>query len=150
VEKFNVQETWHIGAYLMINMDVLNALYKSTSEQLIRILEPTPQTIRPVVTQSAADSGFIVRYFIRQVNDKTFVVEVDKNQYERFRENPRFIGVEVKWKIIGKLETTKLPNGINLFGVKDQNRITVADADLTFGGLRNYITDYGEFWLREN
>jgi hypothetical protein len=134
----------------MINTDLLNKLYKSNSEQLSRILDTQPQTVRPIITQSDADNGFIIRYFIRQVNDKTFVVEVNKSQYDRFKENPRFVGVQVKWKIVGKLETTKLPNGINLFGTREQNKITVADADLTFGGLRNYITDYGEFWLREN
>jgi len=132
----------------MINQDLLNLL--SQKQEIEQILEPMPQTIRPTVTQSDADNGFIMRYFIRQVNDKTFVVEVNENQFYRLEDNPRFIGVEVKWKIVGKLETTKLPNGINLFGVKDENRITVADADLTFGGLRNYITNYGEFWLREN
>jgi hypothetical protein len=132
----------------MINQDLLNLF--SQRKQIEEILEPTPQVVQPTVTQSDLDNGFIMRYFIRQVNDKTFVVEVDKNQFYRLENNPRFIGVEIKWKIVGKLETTKLPNGINLFGVKDQNRITVADADLTFGGLRNYITNYGEFWLREN
>jgi hypothetical protein len=132
----------------MINQDLLNLL--SQKKEIEQILEPMPQTIRPTVTQSDADNGFIMRYFIRQVNDKTFVVEVNENQFYRLENNPRFIGVEVKWKIVGKLETIKLPNGINLFGVKDENRITVADADLTFGGLRNYITNYGEFWLREN
>lgn len=132
----------------MINQDLLNLL--SRKKQIESILEPMPQTIRPTITQSDADNGFVIRYFVRQSNDKTFVVEVDKNQYDRLKENPRFTGAQIKWKIIGKLETVALPNGINLFGVKDQNRITVADADLTFGGLRNYITDYGEFWLREN
>jgi len=132
----------------MINQDLLTLL--SQKKQIEQILEPMPQTVRPTITQSDADNGFIIRYFIRQVNDKTFVVEVNNSQYERFKDNPRFIGVEVKWKIVGKLETTKLPNGINLFGTREQNKITVADADLTFGGLRNYITDYGEFWLREN
>lgn len=131
----------------MINQNLLNKL--SNNKKIQQILEPMPQTIRPTITQSDADNGFVIRYFIRQVNDKTFVVEVNKNQYDRLKNNPRFIGAEIKWKIIGKLETVALPNGINLFGVKDQNRITVADTDLTFGGLRNYITDYGEFWLRE-
>jgi hypothetical protein len=131
----------------VINQDLLNLL--SRKKQIEPILEPMPQSVPPTVTQSDADNGFITRYFIRQVNDKTFVVEIDKRQYDRLRDNPRFVVAQVKWKIIGKLETKTLPSGINLFGVKDQNRIAVADVDLTFGGLRNYITDYGEFWLRE-
>jgi len=132
----------------MINQDLLSLF--SNRQELSNILEPMPQYVAPVITQQDADKGFINRYFIRQANDKTFVVEVDSSQYYRLKSNPRFVGGQVKWKIIGKLETIKLQTGINLYGVKDSNRIAVADADLTFGGLTTYITDYGEYWLREN
>lgn len=133
----------------MIDKELVNKLYKNQSEQLTNILESTPQQISPVITQSDSDAGYITRYFIRQANDKTFVTEIDKKQYERFKQNPRFAVVEIKWKIAGKLETIKYNTGVNLYGVKDQNRITVANADLTFGGLTNYISNYGEYWLRE-
>lgn len=131
----------------MIENDLLKLLNNST--QIQKILENVPQQIKPIVTQADADSGFMTRYFIRQTNDASFIVEVDKTQYTRFKQNPRFITTQLKWKIIGRLETLKLTTGVNLFGVKDINRITVADTDLTFGGLRNYITNYAEFWLRE-
>lgn len=131
----------------MIDTDLLNTL--SNAKTIQKILETTPQQVKPTITQTDADRGFVIRYFVRQTNDKTFIVEVDKNQYYKFKENPRFITVELEWKIIGKLETIKLQTGANLYGVKDVNRITVADADLTFGGLRDYISNYEEFWLRE-
>lgn len=131
----------------MIDQDLLKLF--NNSQEIEKILENAPQQIRQVVTQPDADSGFMIRYFVRQVNDPSFIVEVDKNQYSKFKENARFVVTELKWKIIGKLETIKLQNGVNLYGVKDTNRAAVADTDLTFGGLRNYITDYGEFWLRE-
>lgn len=131
----------------MIDGELLNTL--SNSKQIAKILETMPQQVSPVVTQADSDSGFLVRYFVRQTNDSSFIVEVDENQYSRFKDNPRFIATKIQWKIVGKLETIKLNTGANLYGVKDINRITVADADLTFGGLRNYITDYGEYWLRE-
>lgn len=134
----------------MIDKQLLDQLYKDTSERLTRILENTPQYIKPKVTQLDSDAKFITRYFVRQTNDKSFIVEVDKNQYIRFKENPRFIVTEVQWKIVGKLDTVKFKNGSNLYGVIDTNKIAVAEADLTFGGLRDYISDYGEFWLREN
>jgi hypothetical protein len=131
----------------MIEQDLLKLL--RNSQELTDILENNPEYSKPVVTQSDADRGFITRYFVRQTNDSMFIVEVDKNQYTQFKDNPRFITIELEWKIIGKLETVMLSNGANLYGVKDINRIAVADADLTFGGLRKYISDYGEFWLRE-
>ena len=131
----------------MIDQDLLKLF--NNPDEIAKILENVPQQVKPVVTQSDADSGFMIRYFVRQVNDASFIVEVDKNQYSKFKENARFVVTELKWKIVGKLETVKLQNGANLYGVKDLNKIAVADTDLTFGGLRNYITDYGEFWLRE-
>lgn len=131
----------------MIDRELLGNLVNG--KQLEIILENTPQYVRPTVTQNDADNGFMIRYFVRQSNDQTFIIEVDKNQYARFKQNPRFVVTEIQWKIVGKLDTIKLNTGANLYGVKDVNRITVADTDLTFGGLRAYIKDYGEFWLRE-
>lgn len=131
----------------MIDTDLLN-LFKNP-RQLAQILENMPQQVKPVVTQSDADRGFLTRYFVRQTNDQTFIVEVDKNQYLQFKQNPRFVTAQLEWKIIGKLNTLEYSTGVNLYGVIDVNRITVANTDLTFGGLKSYITDYGEFWLRE-
>jgi hypothetical protein len=131
----------------MIEQDLLKLL--RNSEDISSILENSPQHVKPVVTQSDADRGFVTRYFVRQVNDSTFIVEVDSNQYVQLKENPRFITVQLEWKIVGKLDTLTFSNRINLYGVRDVNRIAVADADLTFGGLRSYISDYGELWLRE-
>lgn len=131
----------------MIDRNLLDKL--SNAKQITKILENTPQQFKPIVTQADSERGFLTRYFVRQTNDKTFIVEVDKNQYSRFKENPRFITTQLEWKIVGKLDTIKLQTGANLYGIKDVNRITVADADLTFGGLRDYISNYEEFWLRE-
>jgi hypothetical protein len=131
----------------MIERTLLNNL--SNAKEIELILDTSPQYVRPFVTQNDADNGFITRYFVRQTNDQTFIVEVDRNQYAQFKQNPRFLTTEIKWKIVGKLDTITLLSGANLYGVKDVNRITVADTDLTFGGLRSYISDYAEFWLRE-
>lgn len=133
----------------MIDTDLLNLLNRLNTQKTSVMLQSTPQQVLPTITQSDADAGFIMRYFVRPANDKSFVVEVDKNQYQRFKENPRFTTVEVKWKIIGKLETIKYQNAANLYGTKDQNRIAVANADLTFDGLTKYITNYEAYWLRE-
>lgn len=131
----------------MINQDLLNTL--SNARAISKILENTPQQVKPIVSQLNVDSGFLTRYFVRQSNDISFIVEVDDKQYYRFKNNPRFITTAIEWKIVGKLETITYQTGANLYGVEDINRITVANADLTFGGLRNYITNYREFWIRE-
>lgn len=133
----------------MIDKEILSKLYKENEKELEEQLQQTPIPVAPVVTQLEAKTGYFIRYFIRQVTDKDYVVEIDKKQYERLKSNPRFMVTTVKWKIIGKKETIKYNTGVNLHGVEEINRIAVANADLTFGGLRKYITNYLEYWIAE-
>lgn len=133
----------------MIDMDLLTTLYKDNRQTLLEILDKSPQPVTPVVTQSDATAGFIIRYFVKPVNDDTYIVEVDLKQYERFKKNFRFNTTKLQWKIVGKQETIKLQNGVNVYGVADINRIEVINTDLTFKGIRNYITNYLDFWVAE-
>ena len=133
----------------MIDADLIQKLYKSDEQRLTRILDEMPTQSLPIVTQSDAKNKFITRYFVRQVTDKDFIVEVDNSQYEEFKENPRFITTTVKWKIVGKKQNMTLLNGVTIFGVEDTNRVVVSEVDLTFGGLLKYITSYLEYWFAE-
>lgn len=133
----------------MIDNELLEKFFINKKQELTSILEPHPYAVPPVVTQSDVSSGYITRYFVRVVNDREYVVEVDKKQYQNLKNNPRFVTTTVKWKIIGKKETITLQTGINLYGVEDLNKISVANADLTFGGLRKYISSYLDYWVAE-
>lgn len=133
----------------MIDLALVQKLYKSNEQQLIDTLDKMPSQVLPTVTQTDAKNKFIMRYFVRQVTDKDFIVEVDNSQYEEFKENPRFITTTVKWKIVGKKQNMTLLNGVTIFGVEDTNRVVVSEADLTFGGLLKYITSYLEYWFAE-
>lgn len=133
----------------MIDKELLSKIYKKDEITLEEMLDKTPVPKLPIVTQQDVKNKYITRYFVRLVNDKDYIVEVDKTQYQNFKENIRFLTTEIKWKIVGKKETDKLNTGINIHGVEDQNRITVADADLTFGGLSRYIMNYLEYWVSE-
>jgi hypothetical protein len=133
----------------MIDIDLIQKLYKSDEQRLTRILDEMPTQSLPIVTQTDAKNGFITRYFVRQVTDKGFIVEVDNSQYEELKENPRFVTTTVKWKIVGKKQNMTLLNGVTIYGVEDTNRVVVSEADLTFGGLLKYITSYLEYWFAE-
>jgi hypothetical protein len=133
----------------MIDIDLIQKLYKSDEQRLTRILDEMPTQSLPIVTQTDAKNGFIIRYFVRQVTDKDFIVEVNDSQYYELKENPRFVTTEIKWKIVGKKQNIKLLNGVTIYGVEDTNRVVVSEADLTFGGLLKYITSYLEYWFAE-
>lgn len=134
----------------MIDDQLLKKLYPTKEKQLTRILLEFPTSANPVVTQADAEQGYIMRYFVRSANDDMFVVEVDKSQFESLKKNPRFATTSIKWKIVGRKNTEYKASGIPIYGVIDINRQTVANADLTFGGLRKYIGDYGQYWVAEN
>lgn len=133
----------------MVDAELITLLKKQSDSSFINALTATPVKTIPIVTQADARKLFLTRYFVRQVNDIFSVVEVDKKQYVNFKENPRFITITIEWKIVGKKETQYLPSGVPIYGVSDINRIAIADADLTFRGIRNYISDYLEFWVSE-
>jgi hypothetical protein len=133
----------------MLDRDIVELFYKEKEQDLKELLDVNPTPVRPIVTQQDVKAGYLLRYFIRPVNDKTYIVEINKNQYDNLKSNSRFITVSVKWKIVGKKETYMLLTGANIYGVGDMNRIEVANADLVFGGLKNYISDYLEFWFSE-
>lgn len=125
---------------------IIKILY---SQRLINKLQKNPYHVSPIVTQSDERNGYIQRYFVRPTNDKNLIIEVDKNQYNIFKQNKRFIVCQIRWKIIGKKETTVMKNGVTDSGVKDININEVMKIDLTFGGLKNYISNYLEYWIKE-
>lgn len=133
----------------MINQELIEKLYNSDKERLSEILTSTPSQALPTVTQADVKNTFITRYFVRQVTDKNFIIEVDNVQYEELIENPRFVTAKIKWQIVGKKQSMKLLNGVVIPGVEEINRTVVSEADLTFGGLLKYITSYVEYWFAE-
>jgi hypothetical protein len=136
----------------MINNSLINKLFKSDTDRnnWKYYLNQHPVSTRPVVTQNDARNGYLTRYFVRTINTKLDIAEVDEKQYETFVKNPRFVTTKLRWKIVGKKETTKTSSGVLNEGVIDINRQETANKDLTFGGLRSYIVDYGEFWFGES
>jgi hypothetical protein len=131
----------------MINDSLLAQLYPAGKrKQIAHLLETTPYVVKPIITQSDVTSKYIHRYFIRPVSDKTNIMEV---QYRQYKQNPIYIVADVKWKIIGQKETVITSGGARIPGVRDTNIQSVSVADLTFGGLSRYITNYLEFWYDE-
>lgn len=136
----------------MIDRNLLNTLFKTEIERKkwarLTQEEPTPET--PIISKSDIDRKYVDRYFVRPVNDKTSIVEIDQIQYQKFKENPRFTTAHLKWRIIGKKETETTSNGIINRGVADHNRELVLKADQSFGGLTRYIFNYTEYWVADD
>lgn len=134
----------------MIDNELLQKIYPQKANEYERIIDKMPTPSKVIITQQDVANKYVTRYFIRAVNDKTHIIEINKKEYTKFNINPRFICCELRWKIVGKKNTLTVSSGAMLYGVEDTNRITVSDVDLTFGGLRNYISDYLEHWFSED
>jgi hypothetical protein len=134
---------------MTIDTNFLRQLYANQSQEKTfpTSLTAAPTSALPIITSVEVADGFVTRYFIRSVTDTSYILEIDKRQYELFKQNPRFVTTQVKWKIVGKTETTITEYGAKNLGVRDYNILQVSKADLTFGGLQRYIRNYLEYWL---
>lgn len=57
---------------------------------------------KPNISQENIKNGFIFRYFIRQSNNiNCNIVEIDKIQYEKFKNDYFYTKLILKWKITG-------------------------------------------------
>ena len=136
----------------MIDRELLNIIFKERpqNKKWAGLLQDEPTPSLPIVSKSDIDRKFLDRYFVRSVSDKNLVVEVDQLQYEKFKENPRFVTTRLKWKIVGKKETETTDFGAVNPGVEDYNKEQVSKADVIFKTLHRYITNYTEYWVAEN
>jgi hypothetical protein len=135
----------------MINRNLIDSIIRNNSEWN-KITDNGIQTSTqyfPVITQDNLRDGYLFRYFSKIVNQNS-VVEINKYDYEKIKDNPRFVTAKIKWKIVGPIETTKTFSGAINYGVRELNRRAIEREDLTFGGLRGYIRDYIQYWVGES
>ena len=133
----------------MTDNDLLNKLYGKRARDIKDTFQPLPVASRPIVTLQDVDNKFVERYFLQMVNDKNYILEVNKTEFNNFKNNPRFLGIMIKWRIVGKKETETRPGNVSILGTIDLNRNSVLQADLTMNGLRYYLKDYSEYWYAE-
>lgn len=129
------------------NVNLINTLYPNNDFD--ETLTNSPTSVYPIVTLDDVKDSYMTRYFARLISDKTTICEIDSLQYEKFKKNSRFIVTKLRWKIVGIKKTTYTSYGAKVLGVEDINRKNVSEADLTFGGLTSYISDYTQFWYSE-
>jgi hypothetical protein len=114
------------------------------------ILEP--QSYFPEPLQSDYAKGYIIRYFIKKINSKGFVIEISPQEYTAFVNGT--IGydvsyyqvVEILWKLTGPLKTVRLSQYDIRAGIIDTNKRLVETTNKTFLGLIEFIgDDYTKF-----
>lgn len=128
---------------------LLNKIYPEKERLYRKMFEVMPVAFKPTVTLQNVEDKYLDRYFVQLANDKHYIVEVNAQQFEMLKSNPRFVTVSVRWKIVGVTGTVTRDDGTIEWGVSEINKQIIASADLTMKGLKKYITNYLEFWQFE-
>lgn len=80
-------------------------------------------------TEKDYKNGYMLRYFLRQVNNvQSKIIEVDKSQFTKFKNEDFYIKLEIKWKITGELQE-----------IIDTNLNIINIANKTIAGIKNLL-----------
>jgi hypothetical protein len=84
-------------------------LIKGQGKSLVQ--QKTIRTHVPSPTYNDFRRGYIVRYFIQQINDNNATIyEINENDYKNFTSDVFYNAVKIDWRLTGNLENIKLSN----------------------------------------
>lgn len=105
----------------------------------------TPYTNKPKVTQTDINNGYVMRYFVRNVSTKT-VTEVDKKQYDVFKQNALYETLELQWNISGFANNILSTDNKIIYGTKHKNSVTVQFYEKRLSGLNRVLSNPLEYF----
>lgn len=111
---------------------------------------PTPYF--PIPNESDYKKGYIMRSFIKKVNDMGFIIEISPEEYDNFQNGTVnydvsfYLTYQIMWKITGPLNNVRLGQYETRAGIIDTNKRLVETGNKTFLGLTDFIGgDYTKF-----
>ena len=104
-----------------------------------------PLSNRPKITLAALKSGFVTRYFVKNVSTNV-ITEVDLNQYNSFKKNPYFQTIELPWAIMGTDNDTYDSGGMLVKGTRTKNLEIIDYYSGKMKGLRAYLPNPLQFF----
>jgi hypothetical protein len=122
-------------------------MYKDIANNLNIFNIELPNTIVPSPTQDDYSLGFIMRYFIQKANDEnSHLFEIDENEFEKYKENPFWQVVELKWRIAGpKTIIYKNDGSIDDVGVINANKAAITRASQKVKNIGLYLPNILQF-----
>lgn len=111
---------------------------------------PIPYFPNPI--ESDYKKGYIMRSFIKKVNDMGFITEISQEEYDNFQNGTVdydvsfYLTYQIMWKITGPLNNVRLGQYETRAGIIDTNKRLVETGNKTFLGLTDFIGgDYTKF-----
>jgi len=106
----------------------------------------------PFATEADYKKGYLLRSFLKKVNDKGFVIEISNEEYANFSNGivdydvSDYLSLQILWKLTGPLNTVRLSQYDIRSGIIDTNKRLVENANKTFLGITDFIGgDYTKF-----
>lgn len=111
---------------------------------------PTPYF--PIPTELDYKKGYIMRSFIKKVNDLGFITEISDEEYDNFQNGTvdydvsYYLTYQIMWKLTGPLNSTRVGQYDVRAGIIDTNKRLVETANKIFLGITDFIAqDYSKF-----
>lgn len=116
-----------------IEVEIYKALAKPEKLEFAKEKKEPP-------TEKDYKIGYMTRYFLRQVNNfQSKILEVNKAEFNKFKNESFYIKLDIRWKITGKLED-----------VADTNLNIINEAEKNFKGIKtlleNKLIEYSRLW----
>jgi hypothetical protein len=123
-------------------------MYKDVAKNIDKFTIKIPKTIVPKPTASDYENGFIERYFIQVSFDSNgFIYEVDESTFDKYLENPFWIGEKLFWRIAGPLDTVYDTDGKILDkGVIASNKASLSITSLKIQNISLYLPNIKQFY----
>lgn len=129
---------------------VKNQFLKQTNVTKTEATEPTSYYPKP--TEEDYTRGYFIRYFIKKINSKGFVIEISEDEYNNFTNGTVrydvsfYLVTQIFWKITGNLNTKRYSQYDIRLGIIDVNKKNTEDAGKKFLGLIEFIGgEYAKF-----
>ena len=123
-------------------------MYNDVAKNIDKFTIKIPKTIVPKPTASDYENGFIERYFIQVSFDSNgFIYEVDETTFNKYLENPFWIGEKLFWRITGPMETVYDVDGKVLDkGVIASNKASLSITSLKIQNISLYLPNIKQFY----
>lgn len=105
----------------------------------------TLNTNKPKITQADINNGYVMRYFVRNVSTKV-VTEIDKKQYETFKNNVLYEKLELQWRITGFANNILATDNNIIYGTKHSNTVTTQFYEKRLPGLQRILKNPLEYF----
>jgi hypothetical protein len=133
---------------------VKNSIAQKTGVDLkkVQAKRGAPVPYFPIPNESDYKKGYLLRSFIKKVNDIGFITEISDEEYANFQNGTvdydvsYYLVYQIMWKLTGPLNSIRLGQYETRAGIVDTNKRLVENANNTFLGITDFIGgEYAKF-----